>query len=222
MATLHVHLDESGNFAFSPKGSRFYIFTAVWTYDPAPLAARLSNLRFQLIKEGHGEKLSCFHACDDPQPRRNMVVPLISSHFEWNFAAIVIEKNRVNPSLYAPEDFYPKFLTMVINFVLRGRVRPGTQAVLIYTDTLPFPKGQIKAVEACIKKSCRAELPNTPFHVLHHRIESNYWIQIADYCSWSICRKWEFADRAVYDQLRGRIAATEIAPMSNGDGTRYY
>lgn len=222
MATLHIHLDESGNFVFSPKGTKYYIFTVVWTYDPAPLAAKLTSLRFHLLKEGHGLDLCCFHACDDPKPRRDVVATTMSAQTGWNFSSIVIEKAKINPSLYAPEEFYPKFLTMALNFVLRGRVKPGTNQVLIYTDTLPFPKNQAKLVEAAIKKSCNGELKNIPFQILHHRIESNIWIQAADYCCWSICRKWEHGDTAYYDRLRHKLAASEIAPMSRGNGIVYY
>lgn len=222
MATLHIHLDESGNFVFSAKGTRYYIFTVAWTYDPAPLAADLTALRFGLLKQGHGLDLCCFHACDDPKPRRDAVIAMIRNKSGWNFASIVIEKKRVNPTLHAPEEFYPKFLTMVLNFVLRGRVKPNTNQVLIYTDTLPFPRKQAAAVEAAIKKSCRQELSQIPFHILHHRIESNAWIQVADYCCWSIYRKWENGDTEAYDLLYAKLAATEIAPMSRGDGTEYY
>lgn len=221
MPTLHIHLDESGNFVFTPKGTKYYIFTAAWTYDPAPLAEQLRALRYSLIKDGHGEKLSGFHACDDPNPRRERVVSALRSHSGWNFASIVIEKRRVNPNLYKPEDFYPKFLSYVLNFVLRGRVKPNTSQVLIYTDTLPFTSSQAKVVETTIKSSCRKEL-KVPFQVLHHGSDGNYWIQIADYCSWSVCRKWEHSDTRFYDQIRGRLAVAEIDPMSRGDGTEYY
>jgi hypothetical protein len=187
-----------------------------------PLAVKLNALRFNLIKQGHGLDLCCFHACDDPPLRRQSVIDLIRLHPSWNFASLVVDKPRLNPSLYEPQDFYPKFLTMVLNFVLRGRVKPETNQILIYTDTLPFTKKQAAAVESAIKKSCRAEIPTIPFHILHHRIESNYWIQIADYCCWSVCRKWEHGDNDAYNRLRHKLAAIEIDPMSRGDGTIYY
>ncbi len=227
MATLHIHLDESGNFAFTPNGTRFYIFTAAWTYNPAPLALQLSALRFQLIKNGHlkpdlPDDLAGFHACQDPRPRREAFIKALMDHSDWNFASIVIEKNRVNTSIQEPDRFYPKFLTMVLKFVLRGRVRPTASQVLIYTDTLPMKsRAEAATVSAVIKASCHAELPETPFRILHHRSESNYWLQVADYCAWSICRKWESGDSESYDLLRPRLAATELAPMSRGD-TIYY
>jgi hypothetical protein len=228
VATLHIHIDESGNFVFSPKGTRFYIFSIAWTYNPAPLSEALSRLRFQCIKDGHFrpgvlDDLSGFHAADDPKPRRAVFIEKITQHRDWNFAAIVIEKNRINPVLYQPEKFYPKFLSMVLRFVLRGRVRPDAQQVLIYTDTLPLgSKKEATAANVAIKAACRAELKGLPFHIMHHNSDSNYWIQIADYCSWSICRKWESGDTAAYDTLRPRLAATELDITASGDGTVYY
>lgn len=107
MPTLHVHLDESGDFNFSPTGSRYYIFTAAWTYDPAPLAGHLTTLRFSLLKAGHNVPM--FHATKDRQANRNAVVKVLSGHDDWAFAAVVIEKTKVYPRLHAPYRFYPEF-----------------------------------------------------------------------------------------------------------------
>jgi len=220
--TLHAHLDESGNLDFSPAGSRYYVFAVAWTYDPAPLALDLTALRFSLLKHGHGEQLSGFHACDDPAPRRNLVISVLLNHKNWNFAAIVVDKPRVNPALYEPMTFYSKFAGMALRFVFKGRVRPGTSQVLVYTDTLPFERKRALAVEVAIKKSCGADLHGLPYRVFHHRREGNAWIQVADYCCWSVCRKWENGNPDAYNLLRARLAAPEIDPMSRGDGTLYY
>ena len=112
---------------------------------------------------------------------------------------------------------------MVLRFIFRGRVRHDTSQVLVYTDTLPFNKKQARgAVEVAIKKSCRDDLGDRPFHVFNHRLESNAWLQVADYCTWAIQRKWENLDDSSYRRLVPRLAATEIDPMSRGDGTVYY
>ena len=105
--TLHVHLDESGNLTFSPKGTRHYVFSAAWTHDPAPLAQALTTLRFSLLKQGHD--LFRFHATEDKQANRDAVVHAMMGHDGWRFAAVVIEKAKVNPSLREPHRFYPTF-----------------------------------------------------------------------------------------------------------------
>jgi hypothetical protein len=185
------------------------------------MAASLTELRFGQIKAGNGETLSSFHACDDSPWLRDRVISALLRHAPWFFAAIVIEKAKVNPAIYDPQYFYHKFVTMVLRFILRGRVRPETSQILIYTDTLPMAqKKQAKAVQVAIKASCQGERPGIPFHVLNHRRESNCWLQVADYRCWSVCRKWEHGD--AYDRLRTKLAATEIDPTARGDGTRYY
>ena len=97
----------------------------------------------------------------------------------WNFAAIVVDKTRVNPAIYDPMRFYPKFAGMVVRFVFKGRVRPGTAQVLIYFDALPLSsKIGTQAVEVAFKKSCRNDLPNgLPFQIFNHRRKSNAWIR---------------------------------------------
>ena len=224
MPTLHIHVDESGEFNFSRSGTRYYIFAATWTYDPVPLAAELTNLRYSIVKTGHGPNLSGFHACEDPQPRRERVITAMLRHQNWHFASIIVDKPKVNPSLYDPYTFYPKFLAMLLRFIFRGRVRPKTDKVLIYADTLPFPKKKkTTAIEIAIKVSCRRDLaPTISFEVCNHRRESNAWLQVTDYCCWSVCKKWEHGNTDVYDRLKIRLAAPKIDPMSRGDGTIYY
>lgn len=224
MPTLHIHVDESGEFNFSPSGSRYYIFTAVWTYDPVPLAADLTNLRYSIIKAGHGPNLSAFHACEDPVPRRELVIATMLRHSQWNFASIVINKRHINPAIREPDTFYPKFMAYILKFIFKGRIHPHTPKVLIYTDTLPFPnKKKSTAVEIAIKSACRKDLPPTiSFEVCNHRRESNPWIQVADYCCWSVCRKWEHGSTDAYDRFKVKLAATEIDITSRGDGTVYY
>ncbi len=168
-----------------------------------------------------GHDLDAFHACDDQQANRDQVVAAIMNYNTWNFASLVVEKRKVNPSIRDEHHFYPKFASMVLRFVFKGRVRRGTSRVLIYTDTLPMSKRRT-AVEATIKASCRADLGGTSFHSFHHNRQSNTWIQVADYCAWGTFRKWESGDVRTYDQLRPRLAAAELDIMARGDGTIYY
>jgi hypothetical protein len=69
-----------------------------------------------------------------------------------------------------------KFASMVLKFVLRGRLLRSTQRVLIYADTLPMTGKRRAAVELAIKKSRQAEL-KVQFESSRQRRESNAWIQ---------------------------------------------
>jgi len=177
LPTLHVHLDESGNLTFKPIGSKYYVFTAAWTYDPGPLAMALIALRFALLKKGHD--LHRFHATEDKQLNRDAVVTALAGFAGWKFAAVVIEKAKVYPELRSPHRFYPEFASSVLKHVFRRHLAPGTDTVLVFTDTLPVHKRR-EAVEKAIKTACRQELPKaTHFESYHHPSASNHWLQVA-------------------------------------------
>lgn len=221
MATLHVHLDESGDWNFNPKGSRYFVLTAAWTYDPLPLAQALTALRFGLVKDGHS--IDGFHASPDRQVVRDAVVQTLVSHSGWRFASVVIEKCKVNPILYAPPRFYPTFASALLRFILR---RPAMQRsrVLVYADTLPMDtRAKKEGVLKALKTTCSAELPAGCHHYVNsHRLESNCWLQVADYCCWAVMKKWQTGDVRTYDELKPRMPSPELEITARGDGTVYY
>lgn len=218
MATLHVCLDESGDLRFTPKGSKYYIFAVAWTFDPRPLAHDLGDLRYSLLKQGHD--LHSFHATEDRQPNRDAVVAKLLAHNGWQFAGLVVEKAKVNPTIREDRQFYPQFASMLLKFVFRGRLA-GANRVLAFTDTLPISSHKAAVIKT-FKTVCRSELSaTTPFEIYHHPRAANCWIQVADYCCWSLYRKWENGDRRTYDQLLPKLAATELDALRAGT-TLYY
>lgn len=220
MPTLHVHIDESGNWSWNRKGSRYYVFTVAWTYDPQPLAQALTALRFGLVKQGRS--IEYFHASPDKQATRDEVVRTLLAHNDWHFASIVVEKCKVPPGNREPQRFYPKYAGALLKFVLRGRRREGTERVLVYADTIPMDtnakrEGAVKAM----KTTCAADLGAVEHHVFSHTSASNKWLQIADYCCWAVSRKWEAGDDRTYRQLLPRLAAGELEPLAY-TMSRYY
>ena len=215
--TLHVYLDEAGDFNFRPNGSPYYVFAVAWTMDPSPLAHDLARLRYALLKQGHD--LTSFHASEDKQRHRDAVVEVLRRHANWRFAAVVVDKGKVNPSIRDQHSFYPQFGTMALRFVFRGWTQAAT-SVLAFTDTLPINKRRA-AVAAAFRRSCRADLHGLPFNIYHHPQESNYWLQLVDYCCWAVQRKWTKGDSRTYDALAHRLAKPELNVLQRGE-TRYY
>jgi hypothetical protein len=126
----------------------------------------------------------------------------------------------VNPSIRAPERFYPQFLASMLRFVFRGSIGKSASSLTAFTDSLPVKRNRESVVKA-IKESCRAELGKLPFDIFHHRRESNAWIQVADYCTWAVFRKWESGDSRTYDQIAIRLQASELDCLRSGT-TLYY
>lgn len=208
MPTLHFHVDESGSFNFGSGGTDHFVFAAAWTYNPEKLASNLQELRYDLLRQG--EDVQRFHAANDKRWQRDRVVETMAAYRRWKFAAVVIQKDRVYEQFRNRVKFYPKFLPSVLKFVFRGRIRRGTDRVLVYTDELPI-KRKRKGVEKAIKQFCARELPDDlTWYVYHHGSASNAWLQVADYCAWSVFRKHERGDDSHYRRLKPRMAAPEL------------
>ncbi len=222
MPTLHIHLDEAGDWNFNPKGSPYFIITATWTFDPGPLARALTDLRYSLIRSGLS--LEGFHASPDRQVVRDAVVRTMMAHSGWRFASIVLEKRRIHPTLHDPAKFYPQFAGALLRFILRGSSGNHATRVLIYADTLPInTRAKREGVLKAIRVTCSAELAEEcQHHAFSHCHQSNAWIQVADYCCWGMHRKWANGDPRTYNQLSPRLAAPELVLTDRGDRTVYY
>lgn len=195
------------------------MFAVAWTYEPLQLANDLTGLRFNLLK--HSVDLHRFHATEDQQHVRDRVVSTLTHRTGWAYAAIVIEKAKVNPSIRGESEFYPQFAAMVLRFVLKGCLRPDTRQVLIFTDELPVKRHK-QAVKKAINRACRDVLPGSiRFDSYHHPCASNQWIQAADYCCWSVFKKWERGDTRTYDQLRSRLFKDELNVLARGTHLYY-
>lgn len=212
-------MDESGDLNFSNRGTQYYVFAITWTYHPARVARELTSLRFALLKAGND--LPSFHASEDKQAHRNQVVQILRNDDSWYFAAVVVEKPKVNPVLWDRQRFYPRFAIIPLRFVLRGGVPRKATRILVYTDRLPVTRHR-RAVEKAIKEACVPEIPRRiPFHIYHHPRESNAWLQATDYCCWAVYRKWESRDPRTYNTIRPRLAAPELDALQSGTALFY-
>jgi len=206
MSTLHIHLDESGEFDFTPRATKFFVFAAAWTYQPKLLAERLTTLRFRFLREG--KNVSHFHASEDTPEVKAKVVETLLEYKLWGYAATVVEKRKVPPSGQDKDYFYPKYAAGPLLYAMKRRT-PNTDRIIICADRLPgnpdFPY-----IEKAIKAVVGVYLPpGLTYHFFAHPSASNTWLQVADYCCWCVRRKWEKRDPAMYNQLRPRLHAPE-------------
>lgn len=221
MSTLHVYLDESGNWEFSAKGTRYFSIGVLWTLDPAPLAASLQALRFELLREGLD--IESFHASPDKQSTRNRVFEAMLRVPNWEFTAFLMEKRRVNPSIRDPQRFYPAIALPAVRLALRYGASSASR-VLVFADTINLAtNAKREGVLKAIKRACADQLKDgQPHHAYSHRRESNTLLQAVDYCLWAVARKWEKGDARAYAGVRPRLTVPELCITDRGDGLSYY
>ena len=82
MKILYLFVDESGNFDFSPGGTKYFVLTVLSTTAPFDIGAPLLKLRYDLLPNyacgSSMEEEGYFHASEDSQEVRNKVFSVIS------------------------------------------------------------------------------------------------------------------------------------------------
>lgn len=195
---LYIFIDEAGNFDFTPKGTKYYIIGSLSKRRPFIAYNDLIKLKYDEIE--NGLEIEYFHATEDKQPVRDKVFNIINQNLEGcSFVATIISKNKTNPSIRSEEKIYSKLLGYNIKKALENADTNTIKEVIIFTDTLPVSKNR-KAVQKTIKTTLSEMLPDgIRYRIYHHASKSNLDLQITDYITWAIQRKWEREDKRSYE-----------------------
>ena len=216
MAT-YLFLDESGDFNFSTKGTKYYVLSVVATQRPFDLYHNLIETRYDLVEAGFD--LEEFHAAQDKQAIRDQVFADIATQLQrLKIYSIIIEKSKTNPTIREPRVFYPKMLAILMAYVFNGM--KAQEEIVVFTDEIPVNKKR-GLVEGTIKSELKQRTKDgMNYRVLHHCSKSNLGIQIADYCNWAIYRKWSRGDLRSYDLIEDSVKS-EFEVFRNGEFTYY-
>ena len=204
--TEHVYafLDESGNLDFSRKGTRYFVMTSVSMKRPFRINDAVDNYIYECIE--NGIDIEYFHCYSDSKRVRRVVYDLIAEHVgSIDIDCLIIKKSGVAAELQNGVRFYPAMLGRILNSTTQfASVAEDSPEIVIITDTVPINKER-RAVEKTIQTTLARVLPKVRYRAFHHQSRSHYGLQIADYCSWAIFRKWEIGDSTWYDQIQSSI-----------------
>lgn len=202
---LYMYFDEGGNFDFSRRGTAFLTMTCVTTCRPFTPHSELLELKYDFLETGLD--LEYFHASEDKQAVRDLVIGIINRHLgRFTADSVVIRKNKTNPSLRTPEKLYPRVFEWLVKYAIPRRVEVGIRSVIVVTDALPVAKRR-RTIEKSVKTALKGHLPaGVSYCLFHHQSKSDLNLQIADYFNWAIFRKWETGDlrscRLVEDAIK--------------------
>jgi hypothetical protein len=197
----YFFFDESGNLDFSPNGSCYYFFGVLTTRDPTPLTVALTSLRYELLAEGL--ELENFHAAEDTQSVRGRVFQRIMEVGGFELDVLVANKRRFRPELHDPFEFYSCLANALLDAVLRRHAH-GEERLVVVTDRLPLQRHR-KAAEKAFKSAIRNTLAGRPFSIVHHASSAHALLQVVDYCTWAVQRKWHRGDTRSYELIEGSI-----------------
>jgi len=200
----YLFADEAGDFEFARKQnvSRYFIVCSV-TCDGCELGHELLNLRRELAWEKHEHLGDYFHASEEKQEIRNYVFELIQQA-DIRIDATIMEKSKAQPKTRISDArFYQYGWFFHFKNIAREILKPDDELLL--------------TAASIGTKKARATFTATVNDVVQQVARSNKWatcfcpasvdpcLQVADYCTWAIQRKWERQDLRSYDLIKSKI-----------------
>ena len=121
--------------------------------------------------------------------------------------ALVVEKRKTGPALQKEEAFYPRMIGYLLKYILGQHDLSLFKEVLVFTDAIPIRKKR-DSIEKIIKTTLASQLPTTArYRLIHHESKSNLDLQIADYCTWALYRKWNTGDERSYKHIQPAVTS---------------
>jgi len=215
MTAVYVFIDVSGNYDFSSTGTKYLVMTGLTCTDICPGIIELHTIRHWLI-EGNFD-VEYFHATEDAQAVRNQVFDIVSKFNHVRIDSVIAEKIKIPASLQSAGQIYPFMAEKLYNNLLGGGVEiRKSDKVFIFMDRESAHSRERESLIKGIKRYLSQHLPRTPYQILMHASMSHLYLQVVDYCSWAIFRKWEMSDRRSYDKIQ-QLVKSESSIFERGE-----
>jgi hypothetical protein len=217
MKCLYVFVDESGNLDFTPKGTKYFVLSAITATTPIKSSNILQGLKYDLLAEGSGgSELECFHASEDSQAVRNAVFEKIATLDSIHINYIIAEKRKTNPSRQGA-NFY-RLLGSALTKYLLLKYRENNEyrkIVIVFDQVLPNKErgNFLKEIKPILKAIGK------PYAIYFHKMISDFNGQIADYCAWAKYVELERGELRPMEAIEN-ISKDVFDIFSSGD--RYY
>ena len=199
----YIYADESGNFDFSrnQKATRYFILTTVLMEDHA-IAAELLDLRRELV--WNGVRIGGgFHATEDKQLVRNLVFDILDRH-EFRVDATLLEKAKAAPRLRTSDMRFYKYAWFYHMKYVAPHIATTTDELMVIAASVST-RQKMKTFHDAINDVMDQVSPTSSLECAMWPAATDPCLQVADYCSWAIQRKWEGGDSRPYDRISDKI-----------------
>jgi hypothetical protein len=201
MADTYVFADEAGNFDFSRRSgaSRYFILCTI-TSTHCEIGDALLSLRRDLGWRGlHLDRV--FHATEDPQPVRDEVFALLAG-MDCSVDATILEKSKAQEHLKDQAQLYK--MAWYLHFKKLVWHMSSSDRLFVAASSLGTKKAR-HALHAAVDEVVLQLSPCDSHRVAFWPADSDPCLQVADYCTWAIQRKWERNDERSHALIAPKI-----------------
>jgi hypothetical protein len=203
MTKRFLFADEAGCFVFKNNGraSKYYIVCTV-SMDSIEVGKELLDLRKRLAwdKRPVGD---FFHCSPDKQEIRDEVFAVLQRH-DFRIFATIMEKSKAQPQIRSTDHRFYQHGWFYHLQNSSERLLEGADQLHVVAATLGTKKKRI-TFEDAVRDVCKQTLAKSDFRTSFWPSMADPCLQVADYCTWAIQRKWETGCTLSYDLISDRI-----------------
>lgn len=205
MAHNFLFADEAGDFAFKTGQniSKYYVVCTV-TMSNCEIGEELMRLRRKLAWK-NAPLRDFFHATSDKQEIRDEVFSVLANH-KFEVQATIMEKRKAMPRIRPTEERFYQYGWHYHFQHSSEKYVTAADTLMITVASIGTKKKRINFEDA-IRDVVNQKLPRNRWRVSFWPCQTDPCLQVADYCTWAIQRKWESGgkDARSYDLIRDRI-----------------
>ncbi len=229
---LYLFIDESGNFDFSTRGTKYFVLSCLATFEPVTQRDEFLSLRYKLLDRGMNQEY--FHATEDAQAVRDgmfAILTRLKNTFEIH--SIIAQKNKANPTLYFEEHqkhgrlirrnigarFYEVVCRTLLQYVFNRPAFKDAARIVVVLGAV-FTSDKQSLVLRTLKRYLKEQCPIKSFEIYFHQAKADINCQIADYCGWAIAIRWEREEIRPY-KLIADVVKSQYEIFKSGDREYY-
>jgi len=208
MSRVHVFGDEAGDLVFKPPAppgvSRHFIIGTV-AMDDCSIAEDLTALRREFA--WNGLQLDEFHATVDKQRVRDRVFDIIAGH-DLRFDATIFEKRKAYPYTYSDPLYFYKLAWYAHFKHVAPEIADAKDELLVVASSLQIKRKQTTtkaAIHKAVTEVVNQVSPTVTCHCAFSPAKTDPCLQVADYLTWAVQRKYEGGDNRSYELVKHLI-----------------
>jgi len=205
-STVFVFIDESGNFDFSPRGTRYFVMSAFVTETPLDCAKGLAQLTYEFLRRGFTSQVP-FHASENSNGTRHRVVASLcpTSHECFNHT-VVVDKQQLGIQFRNPESLYANIGLALSLRLVSFDAHKQKKLVLLFDASLTARQRRafFKRVKPALINHAR------DFTIAFRAVSQDVNGQRADMYAWATFRSLEHGDTTWFHLLPGGHTVSKL------------
>lgn len=201
---LFLFVDESGDFDFTDKGSKFFVMAGFAALAPLNSAAAMQSLKYELIAQG--DLVDSFHATEDSLRIRSRAFETIAELTDIKAHVIFTEKSKLHPRYKSDVGIHAMFAELMVDYVTTIYDNEIYRKVVVIFDQC-LPKAKQKVFHLSLKSHLKSL--NKPVELVFQSLKLDMNGQVADYVAWAKFRQLEREDHEYWNLLAATLRPSE-------------